>query len=124
MKIIVQKFGGTSVSTPERRERAAQRVVEAIGGGRFPVVVVSAMGREGAPYAPIRSFRCGRRRSSEGSDMLMSCGEIISAVAHGATLRRKGIDAQAVNGRQAGILTDEASGGRSAGRWIPEDSCA
>ena len=49
--LIVQKFGGTSVSTPQGRQAAVGKVQEAMDTGARPVVVVSAMGRSGAPYA-------------------------------------------------------------------------
>ena len=45
MKIVVQKFGGTSVSTEERRQNVIKKVKKAIEDGFSPVVVVSAMGR-------------------------------------------------------------------------------
>ncbi len=45
MKIIVQKFGGTSVSTEERRKMAVKKINNAIKEGYMPVVVVSALGR-------------------------------------------------------------------------------
>ncbi len=51
LKIVVQKFGGTSVSTKERRTMVVEKVKGAINKGYLPVVVVSAMGRKGEPYA-------------------------------------------------------------------------
>ena len=51
MKIVIQKFGGTSVSTKENREKVMEKVKESIDNGYSPVVVVSAMGRKGSPYA-------------------------------------------------------------------------
>ena len=51
MKIIVQKFGGTSVASEEARVAVKNKVQQAIRNGYSPVVVVSAMGRKGAPYA-------------------------------------------------------------------------
>ncbi|NMB21718.1 MAG: aspartate kinase, partial [Firmicutes bacterium] len=50
MKIVVQKFGGSSLTTSEMRTEAQQRVWEAVEEGLRPVVVVSAMGRRGDPY--------------------------------------------------------------------------
>lgn len=47
MGIIVQKFGGTSVATPEARELVVQKIQIAHNNGLSPVVVVSAMGRRG-----------------------------------------------------------------------------
>ena len=49
MKIIVQKFGGTSVASEEARIAVKDKVQQAIRNGFAPVVVVSAMGRKGAP---------------------------------------------------------------------------
>ena len=51
MSSVVQKLGGTSVSTPENRRQAAQKILEARAAGHEVVTVVSAMGRKGAPYA-------------------------------------------------------------------------
>ena len=51
MKILVQKFGGTSVDRAEHRALAARKVIQAKDAGFAPVVVVSAIGRAGAPYA-------------------------------------------------------------------------
>ena len=47
MKILIQKFGGTSVSTKERRMAVAEKIIKAKKEGYSPVVVVSAMGRIG-----------------------------------------------------------------------------
>ena len=51
MRIVVQKFGGSSLATSEMRAEALQRVSETVEAGLSPVVVVSAMGRQGDPYA-------------------------------------------------------------------------
>lgn len=50
MKIIVQKFGGTSVKDDKGRKLALGHIKEAISEGYKVVVVVSAMGRKGDPY--------------------------------------------------------------------------
>lgn len=114
MNIIVQKFGGTSVSTPERRMRVIEKVREAMDRGCFPVLVVSAMGRAGEPYATDTLLSLVDRSAGgadpRDTDMLVSCGEIISAAVMASELRRQGIDAHAVSGAQAGIYTDDAYG--------------
>ena len=51
MKIIVQKFGGTSVKDEESRQHAKKHIEKALADGYKVVVVVSAMGRKGDPYA-------------------------------------------------------------------------
>jgi aspartate kinase len=51
MRIRVLKFGGTSVDTHEHRLMAARKVIHCLETGCKPVVVVSAIGRRGEPYA-------------------------------------------------------------------------
>ena len=51
MNVVVQKFGGSSLATPELREIAASRVLDAVRRGDLPVVVCSALGRAPDPYA-------------------------------------------------------------------------
>lgn len=93
MKIIVQKFGGTSVANSKRREMVSDRVIEAIKKGYSPVVVVSAIGRKGDPYATdtLLSQIDGSETLCEKReiDLLMSCGEIISAVVFAETIAKE-----------------------------------
>jgi len=114
VKILVQKFGGTSVSTPERREMAASKVIEAVKNGFSVVVVVSAMGRNGDPYATDTLINMVKSIDSNISkrelDLLMNCGEIISSVTFAATLSKKGYKAKVFTGGQAGIITDDNFG--------------
>lgn len=114
MKILVQKFGGTSVSTPERREMATSKVIEAVKNGFSVVVVVSAMGRNGDPYATDTLINMVKSIDSNISkrelDLLMNCGEIISSVTFAATLSKKGYKAKVFTGGQAGIITDDNFG--------------
>ena len=114
MKIIVQKFGGTSVHTPELREKAALKLKEAYEEGYSPVAVVSAMGRAGAPYATDTLISIAKTEyehlDSRNLDILMSTGEIISTVIMTQALRKLGLKAVAVTGWQAGIITDDRFG--------------
>lgn len=111
MEIIVQKFGGTSVSTEARRMQLATKVKAAIDEGMNPVVVVSAMGRKGDPYATdtllslVGDDFLSNNRNAQ--DLLMCCGEIISSVVVCNTLYNYGIKAVPLTGGQAGILTDD-----------------
>lgn len=111
MRIIVQKFGGTSVSSPAQREAAVNHVFEAISEGFRPAVVVSAMGRAGEPYATDTLLSLaeavGPRTNARELDLIASCGEIISAVIMVNTLRARGIEACAFTGAQAGLFTDQ-----------------
>lgn len=110
MRIIVQKFGGTSLASQEKRDQACQRVMEARNIGLTPVVVVSAMGRGGDPYATDTFIQLAREVYAETAprelDLLISCGEIISAVIMANTFCRQGLDATVLSGGQAGIITD------------------
>ena len=112
MKILVQKFGGTSVDSQEHRAMAAGKVIRAVQAGWSVVVVVSAIGREGAPYATdtlMTTLRDVDRSSTPAAremDLLMACGEIISTVVFAQTLWARGHETIALTGGQAGILTD------------------
>lgn len=116
MKILVMKFGGTSVDSPEHREIAARKVIRAKEDGFAPVVVVSAIGRRGAPYATdtliefLRGIDPSVPPTPREMDLMMACGEIISTVVMAHTLKTMGYDAVALTGGQAGIITDNEYG--------------
>ncbi len=110
------KFGGTSVASSEARLASAMRVVQAKEQGFDPVVVVSAIGRKGAPYATdtlisvLREIDPSVEPDARELDMLVSCGEIMSAVIFAHTLKTLGHSAKAFRGGQAGIRTDGVYG--------------
>lgn len=110
MRIIVQKFGGTSVSSEENRKKAIEKVRIAINEGYSPVIVVSAMGRKGAPYATDTLLNLindnFKYKNKLAQDLLMCCGETISSVVMCNDLYEAGIEAVPLTGGQAGILTD------------------
>ncbi len=110
MKIIIQKFGGTSVKDAESREYAFQHIKRGIDKGYKIVVVVSAMGRKGDPYATDSLLSLvnekGMYLGEREQDLLLSCGEIISAVVFTNMLLEKGIRATALTGGQAGFRTN------------------
>jgi aspartate kinase len=113
--VVVMKFGGTSVATPEGRAAIARRVLEATELGRAPVVVVSAMGRSGAPYATdtLLALLDGLPADPRERDVLASCGEVVSAVLIAHELRAAGVLASALTGAEAGIGTDDVHGDAS-----------
>ena len=114
MKILVQKFGGTSVATQERRELVVNKIENAVNNGFFPAVVVSAIGRIGDPYATDTLIdlanSVGVGSNPREMDMLMSCGEIISCVILSNTIKKRGYESMVLTGGQAGIITDENFG--------------
>jgi aspartate kinase len=124
LKIVVQKFGGSSVATAPLRENAIRHVSRAMGEGLRPVVVVSAMGRKGDPYATDTLVGLAREAGdSDGSrelDLLMSCGEVVSAAIMALTMKRKGLPAVALTGAQAGITTDNQFG-EARVLWVSTD---
>ncbi len=111
MEIIIQKFGGTSVATEENRQRVAAIVQQARQQGKHVVVVVSAMGRKGEPYATDTLMDLIEKGSVPVSpkekDLLMSTGEIISTVVMSNTLKNCGVQSMAVTGGEAGIITTD-----------------
>ena len=110
MKIIVHKFGGTSVATPHTRQLVLKKVQEAVDAGYAPIVVVSAMGRRGDPYATDTLIDMLKSVNPEPDahelDLMMACGEIISSTVMAATLQKAGLKAMALTGGQAGMVTD------------------
>lgn len=109
MRIIVQKFGGTSVSTPAVRECLARHVASALADGWRVVVVVSAMGREGDEYSTdtlLKQAQMAGTPTPRDLDLIASCGEVIAAVVVASALRAQGIAAVPLTGGQAGIVTD------------------
>lgn len=109
MDIVVQKYGGTSVNTHELREKIVRNAIDAKQRGLSPVIVVSAMGRRGEPYAtdsllqllpePVRS-------NQRNKDLLISCGEIISCVVVAEEINLQDYFAMPLTGWQAGIKTN------------------
>lgn len=114
MRIVIMKFGGTSVATEESRNRVLKKVKGALQRGSSPVVVVSAMGRAPEPYATdsllslVKDFDEFHQQSE--LDQLMACGEVISCVVMSHTLRCNGLPSRAFDGRQAGIWTTDTPG--------------
>ena len=119
--IVVMKFGGTSVADEIGRAALAARVRQAIDRGKAPVVVVSAMGRNGAPYATDTLIGLVDRLpgNDQETDLLASVGEIVSAVVVAHELRAAGLDAQAFTGPEAGIVTDGIPGNSSVTEVFP-----
>lgn len=111
-RVIVMKFGGTSVATREGRDAVAARVTEALEADLSPVIVVSAMGRAGDPYATdtLLGLLDGLPIDERERDLLASTGEVVSAVVLAHELRARGVAARALTGPEAGIRTDGAHG--------------
>lgn len=133
MRVVVQKFGGKCVEPGGNELIAAERIMETRDMGSYPVVVVSAMGRELRDWneeieALLRKPEGARKLAlahfystaelvrlvleidpliePRELDMLMSCGEIISTVRLAHLLKSKGYATVALSGGQVGLITD------------------
>lgn len=111
MKLLVQKFGGTSVQSKETRKYAIKQIKQALANDFKIVVVVSALGRNPEPYATDTLIQMVNRPNSKKEkrelDLLMSCGETIASCVLADELRSEGVEAIALTGAQAGIITND-----------------
>jgi aspartate kinase len=106
MAVVVQKYGGSSVSDVQKLRRVAERVVQTRAAGQDVVVVVSAMGDttdELLAMAKQVSPNPDRREL----DMLLSAGERISMALLSMAIRELGGDAISFTGSQSGIITND-----------------
>ncbi|WP_129657039.1 aspartate kinase [Rothia uropygialis] len=110
MSLIVQKFGGSSVSDAEGVKRVAQRVVETKNRGNDVVVVVSAMGDTTDDLLDLANEVSSRPGPSRELDMLLTAGERISMAVLAMAVHELGAPAQSFTGSQAGIITDGVHG--------------
>ncbi len=110
MTIVVQKFGGTSVESYEKMQQVCDIIKDYKKKNMDLVVVVSAMGRKGAPYATDTLINLCKQVNDNPSkrelDLIMSCGEIISGTILVNMLKSDGVNAVFLTGSQAGIYTD------------------
>ena len=108
MKVIVQKFGGTSTRSPETREQMYKNMIREVEKGNKVVAVVSAMGRYDDPYATdtLLSIVNTEFLSHEEMDRLTSIGETISALVCKSELASKGYKVDSVTNAELGIVTD------------------
>jgi aspartate kinase len=114
MELIVQKFGGTSLSDEQSRRHVLRHIIREHEAGASLVVVVSAMGRSGEPYATDTLIDLIRHNGNSiparERDLLLSCGELISATVLCSLLIAEGIPSVALTGGQAGVITDDRYG--------------
>ncbi|TMF56988.1 MAG: aspartate kinase, partial [Chloroflexi bacterium] len=103
--VLVQKFGGSSLGTPSRVKRAAQRIAASQDQGFSVVVVVSAMGDATDRLLSLAS-RVSKEPAARELDLLLSTGEGVSAPLMAMALHDLGVSAVSLLGFQAGIRTD------------------
>ncbi len=105
MALLVQKFGGTSVATPERMREIAEQVRFRRLQGDDVVLVVSAMGSETDELLRLASAVADRQPGRE-MDMLITAGERKATALMCMALADRGVSAESLTGSQAGFLTD------------------
>jgi aspartate kinase len=104
MALVVQKYGGTSVSDADRIRNVARRVASARLAGKSVVVVVSAMGDATDRLVELAGEVSDNDHPRE-LDMLLTAGERVSMALCAMALRDVGVPAMSLTGSQAGILT-------------------
>ena len=104
-KIIIQKYGGSSVADAERIQRVTNHIIEQKKQGYCPVVVVSAMG-DSTDHLIELAKSITSSPSSREMDMLLSTGEQISISLLAMAIESKGYKAISLTGYQCGIQTD------------------
>jgi aspartate kinase len=109
MPIVVQKYGGTSVGSPERINHVADRVAHAREEGNEVVVVVSAMGETTDELLEMASQLTPTPEPRE-LDMLLTAGERIAMSLLAIAVNARGCRAASYTGSQAGIITDTQHG--------------
>jgi len=108
MGLVVQKFGGSSVATPQKMLAAAKRAVKEFEAGNGVIVVVSAMGRQTDELIDLAK-KIHPEPDPRELDMLMAVGEQTSVALMAMAIHSLGHKALSLTGAQAGIRTDSVS---------------
>ncbi|PIP19062.1 MAG: aspartate kinase [Candidatus Omnitrophica bacterium CG08_land_8_20_14_0_20_41_16] len=106
-KLIVQKFGGSSVANVLRIQNAASRIAGCKKKGASIVVVVSALGNTTDKLIELAN-KINTNPSEREMDMLLSTGEQISVALLAMAIHKLGYEAISFTGAQVGIITDSA----------------
>jgi len=109
VSLVVQKYGGSSLTDADSIKRVARRIVETRKAGNEVCVVVSAMGdttdqlldlaQQVSPLPPAREM-----------DMLLTAGERMSMALVAMAIANLGHTARSFTGSQAGVITDSSHG--------------
>lgn len=104
MRIVVQKYGGTSVGTTERIKQVADKIIHKKNEGYQVVVVVSAMGKA-TDHLIAMAKEISRNPDAREMDMLLTTGEQVSIALLAMALIEKGHGAVSFTGQQLQIRT-------------------
>ena len=107
MALIVQKYGGTSVGSPDRIKNVARRVAKFKAKGHQVVVVVSAMSGETNRLIAL-AHEIQKHPDPRELDVIISTGEQVTIGLLAMALKELGLNARSYTGAQVKILTDSA----------------
>src|SRR6059036_1231534 len=105
MPLIVQKYGGTSIGTPERILGVARRLIQTQGEGSQVVAVISAMAGVTDNLLKL-AHQISPHPTQRELDILLSTGEHAATALTAMAVNAIGGRAISLTGAQAGILTD------------------
>src|SRR5438876_359989 len=105
MRLVVQKYGGTSVGRPERVQKVARRLLETQCQGCQVVAVISAMAGVTDNLLEL-AHQISPHPTERELDILLSTGEHAAAALTAMAVNAIGGRAISLTGAQAGILTD------------------
>ena len=104
--IQILKFGGTSLNSKKKLSNILKIVKEKLSNDIFPVLVVSAPGRFGEPYATDTLMKIISKKNDREKARVISCGEIISSSIVADYLSINNVKSISVSSYQLGIYTD------------------
>ncbi len=105
MRLIVQKYGGTSVGTPERIRNVARRLVETQREGCSVVAVISAMAGVTDDLIKL-AHEMSPDPTNRELDILLATGEHAASALTAMAVNALGAKAISLTGAEAGVLTD------------------
>ncbi|WP_438316829.1 amino acid kinase family protein [Sporosarcina sp. FA9] len=105
--MIVQKYGGIAMKDEATRRKCIEHIKTGIQEHGKVVIVVSAIGRKGDPYATDTLLSLSKAFDADkvARDLIASCGELIAAAVLSAELNSYKINTTVLHGKRAGILT-------------------
>jgi len=108
MALVVQKYGGTSVGTPERIKNVARRIIKTYEAGNQLIVVVSAMSGETNKLVALAN-EMSEIPDGREYDVLVATGEQVTIGLLSMCLKSMGYKAKSYQGWQVPIITDDTA---------------
>lgn len=106
MKLRIVKLGGSVLATKKDKEKCVKKIN--LKKGEKIIIVVSAMGRSGFPYATDSLFNLVKNVNNCELDRLLSSGEIISSITFSSYLNELGYKAISLSYLQIGINVNKS----------------